>query len=277
MKIKILLLLLLTSMPNFSQEKYEVFFDFNKDIPNAKSEKAFHQWLTENPKIEIIKMHGFCDSVDDNNYNKELSEKRISNILKILKDKKIKLSPTIELKSFGKNFKQAKNQDLNRKVVVFFKLEKVKAANVISNEEVASNVDLNAIIAEEKESLSSKFKKAKKGETIKIEHIYFFRNSEKIISKSMPLLEELYSILKKNPKLKIEIHGHICCNTNVNDTKLSYRRALYIFSYLLEKEILLNRLSYKGFGSARPVYKIPEKTEAERLANRRVEILIVEK
>ena len=93
----------------------------------------------------------------------------------------------------------------------------------------------------------------------------------------MPLLDELYRILKVNPKLKIEIQGHICCNTNVNDTKLSYRRALYIFSYLLEKEILINRLSYKGFGSARPVYKIPEKNEEERLANRRVEILIVEK
>ncbi len=277
MKIKILVLLLLTSLSNFSQEKYEVFFDFNKDIPTSKSEKAFQQWLTENPKIEIIKMHGYCDSVDDNNYNKELSERRIKNVLKMIKDKKIKLSPSIELKSFGKNFKQAKNQDLNRKVVVFFKPAKVVATKTNSNEEVAANVDLNSKIAEEKELLPSKFKKAKKGEIIKIEHIYFFRNSEKIINRSMPLLNELYTILKTNPKLKIEIHGHICCNTNTKDTKLSVKRAQYIFSYLLEKEILVNRLSYKGFGSARPVYKIPEKNEAERLANRRVEILIVDK
>jgi len=49
------------------------------------------------------------------------------------------------------------------------------------------------------------------------------------MEKSMPLLEELFQILSDYPKLRIEIHGHICCNPNPMDTKLSYRRA---FGYL---------------------------------------------
>ena len=97
------------------------------------------------------------------------------------------------------------------------------------------------------------------------------------MEQSEPLLLELLQILYDNPKLKIAIHGHICCNPNGMDTKLSYRRALVIFKYLTKFEIEVNRLSYKGFGSNDPIYKVPERNEAERKANRRVEILIVEK
>jgi len=36
-------------------------------------------------------------------------------------------------------------------------------------------------------------------------------------------------------------------------------------------------LAYNGIGSNFPIYPIPEKNEEERIANRRVEILIVRK
>ena len=36
------------------------------------------------------------------------------------------------------------------------------------------------------------------------------------------------------------------------------------------------RLSYKSFGSTKPIHKIPEKTEEESNENRRVEIQIIE-
>jgi flagellar motor protein MotB len=35
-------------------------------------------------------------------------------------------------------------------------------------------------------------------------------------------------------------------------------------------------MSYKGFGTTRPIYPIPEKNEIEANENRRVEIMIVE-
>ena len=58
-------------------------------------------------------------------------------------------------------------------------------------------------------------------------------------------------------------------------TDLSGQRAKAIRNFLTGNGIDKSRLSYKGFGSTQPIYPIPEKNEAERAANRRVEILIV--
>ena len=96
------------------------------------------------------------------------------------------------------------------------------------------------------------------------------------MNQSLPLLDELLDIMLNNPKLVIEIHGHICCNPNPNETKLSYRRALIIFKYLNNYGVDLSRLAFRGYGSNDPIYRLPEKNEKERAANRRVEILIVE-
>ena len=97
------------------------------------------------------------------------------------------------------------------------------------------------------------------------------------MEQSEPLLLELLQILYDNPKLKIAIHGHICCNPNPNETKLSYRRALVILKYLTKYGVDVNRLAFRGYGSNDPIYKVPERNEKERTANRRVEILIVNK
>ena len=97
------------------------------------------------------------------------------------------------------------------------------------------------------------------------------------MDESLPLLDELLDIMINNPKLVIEIHGHICCNPNPNDTKLSYRRALVILKYMTKYGVKVNRLAFRGYGSNDPIYKVPERNEKERAANRRVEILIVDK
>ena len=106
--------------------------------------------------------------------------------------------------------------------------------------------------------------------------INFFFNSEKVMEQSFPLLDELFDIMLNNPTLTIEIHGHICCNQNPMDTKLSYRRAIVILKYLTNKGIQVNRMNFKGYGSNDPIYRLPERNELERAANRRVEIVIIE-
>jgi outer membrane protein OmpA-like peptidoglycan-associated protein len=58
---------------------------------------------------------------------------------------------------------------------------------------------------------------------------------------------------------------------------LSTQRAKALYNFLLNQNISKDRLSYKGFGSSQPIYALPEKNEQERAANRRVEILIVNK
>lgn len=276
--------LLLTCILGFSQKQFGVYFDFNKDIPNQASLNQLSQWIAKNKTAEVTKVLGFCDSVDDSQYNKDLAMRRINSVLGLLKKDTIKISDTVELIPFGKDFKYSKKQDENRKVVFFYTLnetlrqeENTEKATVLKEEKEIPISDTQDLIEKETSELALKFEKAKKGDLVRINNIIFYFNSEKIEEKSLPILEELLRIMYSNPKLRIAIHGHICCNPNGMDTKLSYRRALVIFKYLRDNGIAMNRLSYKGFGSNDPIYKVPERNEAERKANRRVEILIVEK
>jgi outer membrane protein OmpA-like peptidoglycan-associated protein len=278
------MILLLLPFLGVSQKQYEVFFDFNKDVPNQVVLTKLNQWIKENKSAEIVKVLGYCDSVDDSKYNKDLAMRRINGVLDLLKKNTIQISDKVELKPFGKDFKFSKKQEENRKVTFFYnskeekkEVEKEENEIVTKEEKPLSSFDNQALIEKETSELATKFKKAKKGDLIRINNINFHFNSEKIMEQSEPLLLELLQILYDNPKLRIAIHGHICCNPNGMDTKLSYRRALVIFKYLTKYEIEVNRLSYKGFGSNDPIYKVPERNESERKANRRVEILIIDK
>lgn len=273
---KIVLLVLLTTT-SFGQQKFQVFFDFNKDTPTTLSAIEMSTWLLENKNIEIVKMIGYCDSVDKNDYNKELAMRRINSILNEVKKKNVVLSKDLILKAIGEDFTHSKIQSENRKVDIFYTTLLQNNESDVNQEGKEDNVTLAYKVTQEKESLAKQFAKAKQGDLIRIHNINFYFNSEKIMEKSIPLLEELLQILLENPKLRIEIHGHICCNPNPMDTKLSYRRALVIFKYLVQKGIPIKRLAYKGIGSNDPIYPVPERTEAQRAANRRVEILIVDK
>lgn len=298
MQKRFLLCLLLYSLYGFGQNKLEVFFDFNQDVPNAASKIKIEQWLSGNKDAEIIKVFGFCDSVDDSKYNKDLAQRRINSMLSIFKNNNIKIAEKIEMKPFGKDFKYSGIQSENRKVEVFYNLPKEQKAKenqvaqakiaVAKNEKEIKKgeeeeeiefglSDLDALVASEKETLVGKFKKAKVGDIVRISNINFYLNSEKVMVQSIPLLNELLQILLDNPKMRIEIHGHICCNADTNDTKLSYRRALIVLKYLTGHGIDVSRLDYKGYGSSDPIYRVPERNEKERVANRRVEILIIAK
>jgi outer membrane protein OmpA-like peptidoglycan-associated protein len=308
MQKRFLLCILLFTVFGFSQNKLDVFFDFNQDAPNADSQIKIDQWVLENKNAEIIKIKGYCDTVDDSKYNKELAMRRVNSMVDFFKAKSIKVADKVELKSFGKDFKYSKNQSENRKVEVFYtipkdKKQEVKTSNLVQSpfgkvpgkpsdnpnptanetaykeieEDILEPADLDILVENEKSTLQAKFDKAKKGDLVRISNINFYFNSERVMDQSLPLLEELLDIMLDNPKLVIEIHGHICCNPNPNDTKLSYRRALVILKYLNKYGVEVNRLAFRGYGSNDPIYKLPEKNEKERAANRRVEILIVNK
>lgn len=262
-------IILLFSLLGFCQEKTEVFFDFNKDVPNEKSITDFNKWISENKDVTVLKVYGYCDSIDNKLYNKELATRRINSILKILNENAIAVDAKVELKPIGKDFKLSKNQEENRKVEIYFSKNNPNVG--ITEDELIARVET------EKKALNRLFIKANEGDIVKINNIHFALNSEKIIIESKPILEELLRIMIDNPSYVFEIYGHICCNPNTNDTKLSYRRALVIFNYLRNNGIETRRLGYKGFGSANPIYPIPERNEEERIANRRVEILVKEK
>ena len=256
MKLKIVILFFLISIKSLGQKQLEVFFDFNKDFPNTASILQINEWIANNKNLEITKLLGYCDSIDTKNYNKKLAERRIDNVQILLEKSGLKFSKNIEKVAFGKDFKQSKIQAENRKVTIFY--------NEIQTLPVESE-------------LTKKIKGSKIGELITLPNIYFFNNSARIVPKSQPTLIDLRCAMEENLKLKIEIQGHICCQTvgDVNDVSTARARAIY--NFLLRSKIDRKRMSYKGYGTSRPIHPIPEKTPQEEDDNRRVEILIVEK
>jgi len=255
MKTKLLIVLFLVSLKSLGQQEFVLYFDFNKETPNEQSMNRYNEWIAQHKEIEITKLLGYCDSIDTKDYNKKLAERRIASVQSLLGNSGVKLKEDIVRIAFGKEFKQSKIQAENRKVTLFY-------------------IEIIPPILTE---LSEKIANAKVGETVKLPNIYFFNNSARILPKSEASLLELLCVMEENPTLKIEIQGHICCQTvfDVNDVSLSRARAIYL--YLIRNKIDKKRMTFKGYGSSKPVHPIPEKSAQEEEDNRRVAIMILEK
>lgn len=255
MKTKILMLFFLVSLKSLGQQELVLYFDFNKEMPNEQSIMKYKEWIAQHKEVEITKLLGYCDSIDTKEYNRKLAERRIATVQSLLNSSGVKVKEDVIRVAFGKEFKQSKIQAENRKVTLFY----TEITQPIQSE------------------LSEKIAKAKVGETVKLPNIYFFNNSARILPKSEASLLELLCVMEENPTLKIEIQGHICCQTvfDVNDVSLSRARAIYL--YLIRNKIDRKRMTFKGYGSSKPIHPIPEKSAQEEEENRRVEVLILAK
>jgi outer membrane protein OmpA-like peptidoglycan-associated protein len=84
----------------------------------------------------------------------------------------------------------------------------------------------------------------------------------------------MIQLLNENPTVKIEISGH---TDNIGNApanlKLSQNRAKSVVDYLVKNKINPQRLTYKGFGSTKPI--ADNKTEDGRMLNRRTEMRVV--
>jgi outer membrane protein OmpA-like peptidoglycan-associated protein len=99
-----------------------------------------------------------------------------------------------------------------------------------------------------------------------------------VVPNSRAVLDELLDIMNDNPNLKVEIQGHICCQTDKEKdySYVSTQRAKAVRDFLVKNGVDAARLSYKGFGVSRPLHAIPEKNEKEQDENRRVEVEIID-
>ena len=277
----------------FSQEKFTVYFDSNKFELNAKENSKLNIWIAENKNNKIIAIHGFTDEDGTNGFNDTLAQKRVNFIFNLVKSQ-IKIREDFKTRSFGESFNQSPNKAENRRVIVYYILEKdlsredeiLGIKKEIVKEQPKSEVFYpEKLVFDNPNGTKSEFKldtafmkkvgEAKAGEKLKIDNLNFVINTFAVVPESRGKLYELLLVLQNNPSLKIEIQGHLCCMP-VDRTDLSTQRAKAIYNFLVANDIYRARLSYKGFGSSDPIYPLPEKDEKERAANRRVEILILE-
>ncbi len=116
----------------------------------------------------------------------------------------------------------------------------------------------------------------KKGLTVVINNLFFRSSSAEILRDSYTELDKIVKVMQNNPKIEIQINGHT--SKNNSDLKwnmeFSTSRALAVKKYLLSKGIAENRITHKGFGYDKPIYK--QIDEAHLAKNRRVEFVITE-
>ncbi|QBZ97777.1 OmpA family protein [Flavobacterium sangjuense] len=277
----------------YAQEKFTVYFESNKFELNTKENTKLSAWISENKNNKIVAIHGFTDEDGTSGFNDTLAQKRVNCIFNTVKNQ-IKIREDFKTRSFGESFEQSKNKAENRRVIIYYILEKDLAREdeilgirkeIVEEKPKPEIVYPEKLVFENPNGTKSEFKldrafmkkvgEAKSGEKLKIENLNFVINTFAVVNESRGKMYELLLVLQKNPNLKIEIHGHLCCMP-VDRADLSTQRAKAIYNFLVHNEIQKERLSYKGFGSSQPIHPLPEKDENERAANRRVEILIVE-
>ena len=283
MKKKILLLLLIVVHFSNAQERFVVYFDNNKFQLNKTEQAKLDKWILENKTSKILSITGSTDEVGSSGFNDTLSLKRVNSIYSKVNGK-IKIREDFKSISLGEKGATSPKKAENRKAIIHYILEKDLAREneilgikpkVVVEEEIVP-IEGKTMNFPEGATLEDKIELSTKGTLIRLEDINFHVNTFAIIPSSKRSIDELIYVLKKYPKLKIEIQGHICC-VNKDARNLSLDRARQVKRILMSEGIDDKRVKVKGFGVSKPKFAIPEKSEFEAARNRRVEIMILDK
>lgn len=112
------------------------------------------------------------------------------------------------------------------------------------------------------------------GQLIPMKTLNFEAGSYDIPATSFPELERLMKVLKKNPSVKIDVHGHADDQEILeSESDLALERAKLVAKYLIANGY--NRVKYSGHANTKPI--ADNDTEDGRRLNRRVEIVVTGK
>jgi outer membrane protein OmpA-like peptidoglycan-associated protein len=282
MKHLLIILLFFTATDFLHAQKKDtlrLYYDINDDEPNvARLDSfinSFHETITE------IKIFGYTDFLSNTSYNLSLSQRRANKVKNYL-TQKARFFEITECRGKGELATAESSPEgdaKHRRVDVIYnrKVFVQEMENFPVTEPKKTNKDS---VAEPKQTIAD----LDVGESMAIEGLSFIPGEHYLLRESAGPLKKLLETLQKNPNLKIEIQGHVCCTKDGEDgldlstgeKKLSQNRARYIYEYLVGKGINPANLSYKGYGRSMP--KAPEeRNEAEEQMNRRVEIKILDK
>lgn len=270
----------------FGQESVSFYFENNKSALNQVELIKLNKWIAANKTSKILSITGSTDEVGSSGYNDTLSQKRVDYIFNKVKVS-VKIREDFKSISLGEKGAKSTTKAENRKAIIVFLQEKdlAKEAELIKPKVVEpADIPTNGLTPIEEvdmhfpegATLAEKIELSKPGTLIVLPEIQFYKNSFGIMPSSQREMFELIRIMTENPRLYIEIQGHICCTDN-DVRKLSLERAKQVRRVLQSQYILERRIKVKGFGVTKPKFPIPEATEEQAAANRRVEIMILEK
>ena len=115
------------------------------------------------------------------------------------------------------------------------------------------------------------------GEHVVLEDINFVGNDVKVMRQSEAALLLLVRFMQANPRVKVEIQGHVNGPTYKNTKEfieLSTGRARTVYDFLMLNDVEPERVSYVGLGNSQMLFPEPKNREQSE-ANRRVEAKIL--
>ena len=124
--------------------------------------------------------------------------------------------------------------------------------------------------------------KLQKGAKYPLGNINFYDNSVEFLPESYPSVTALAHLMKKNPKMRIQIEGHVNGAGADKDDRhvqsyfqeLSERRARVLRNCLIDAGIAADRMTTIGYGATRMLFPYAN-TEYYEKANCRVEIRVI--
>jgi outer membrane protein OmpA-like peptidoglycan-associated protein len=271
-------------LSGFSQKKADtlrLYFAINETSSSLNNSRMDSALKAINGTLMDVGVYGYADFLSNDPYNLALSQKRAEQVKKYLLSK---ASPSqlnfyaCEGKGeiFSKENTSSEGEPRQRRVDIYF-----EPLTIINISEARLETPKDSV---PKTESKKKIEDLKTGESMAIEGLSFVPGRHVILNSSAPALQKLLQTLKANPKLKVEIQGHVCCTDNGEDgvdldtreKKLSENRAKAIYDYLVDKGISPSRLTYKGYARTKPKEPVEDSLEKEQ-ANRRVEIMIMQK
>ncbi len=257
-----------------SQMMSSVYFKSNS-YELSKESKVKLDSLAELKSNLTFRIFGNSDPSGNGELNKKLSESRANTVDNYLKGKirnNIKLGNVIGW-GIEKQITDNSTDELrskNRRVDVF--IEKSFApGEKISRKMLPS-------------FLSTKVAQMKVKDTFSLPDVSFIGGRHVWLRSGNADLSKLARILNENPTLEVELQGHICCDyenfdgedADLKTFNLSWTRANAIKEFLLKQGINPSRIRAAGIGHLNPLI-YPEITEADRIKNRRVELVLIKK
>ncbi|MBK6836441.1 MAG: OmpA family protein [Bacteroidetes bacterium] len=201
--------------------------------------------------------------------------------------------------------------DMNGKEIKTFKSDKkgkFKFISVLNKREdysltfysdstFVSTKTINAIHPDKPfKNLKAVLPKLKEGNKYLLENMNFVGDTSQLVPASVPTMENLYKVMKRNKNLVIQIEGHVNYPYHWPDPQKTYHksiryvppgmnqfefnqwlsdhRANAVRNYLIERGIDAKRVTTIGFGAAKMLY--PNAVSEDEMAkNRRVEIHVI--
>lgn len=234
--------------------RFEIRFDLDQSLLSSRAQQQVDSILSEVPvnAINSLTLYGHTDSLAEDDYNIELSKKRVQSVLRYFVRRG--LDPLlVRTDYFGESRPAYSAEEAE-----FYKNRRV---------EVSFSFDKNLLPTA---ALKLSDLSLEKGDRVRLSNLNFIPNQAVPVWQSFDEFRELLWVMQRNPDLEIALLGHVCCS---NDFELSVARARMVYDFLIENGISKIRLDYQGFGNKAPLF---EETDAEKEAmNRRVEMEVL--